>query len=317
MEHDFGVVRPGQISSHTFLFVNPTNTPLQSARIRRSCSCTVAKVTPAIIEPGAEARIEVAYEVPRKAATDSKSMGIQFKEVPSLWVTLRVTATIRPTLYFREEQIAFTGMPKNARQSQPVRTQNFGDELWSSITVHDSPDWLSWRAERVESKPPAKPDSHIGPLEEWSVIFTVDESRLAGDEAEVKLVIEAATVDSNPATANAQGELTVQAAAERKLQAFPSRLHVRTTAGEVVRKNVILKLGPDCQDASAGEFHVTHDLGEHIAVGEITGSGEVRRVTVSFQHRSGTATGSIAIGLTPAGSDEPVAGAVVPIVFNE
>jgi hypothetical protein len=151
------------------------------------------------------------------------------------------------------------------------------------------------------------------PLEEWSLILTVDESRLAGDEAEAKLVVEAATAGATVS----QADLSIRATRERQLQSFPGEFYVRRAGNEIVTKNLILKLGPQFLEAGAGNFEVTHDLGNDLAIGDISGSGKIRRVTLTFQPGSKAVSGSISIRLKGSASAEAVVETVIPVKFSE
>ena len=75
-QYDFGVVKEGDVVSHTFKFVNQGKETLDITDIKTSCGCTAALVSSKKIEPGKDGTIKIDLDTKNRQGRMSRTITV-------------------------------------------------------------------------------------------------------------------------------------------------------------------------------------------------------------------------------------------------
>lgn len=89
-QYDFGIVKEGNVVSHTFKFVNKGKATLDIKDIKTSCGCTVALVSSKKIEPGKDGTIKIDLDTKNRQGRMSRTITINSNdpEEPNKVITI-------------------------------------------------------------------------------------------------------------------------------------------------------------------------------------------------------------------------------------
>lgn len=74
VEHDFGVIKQGDIVNYTFKFKNTGSNDLLITDAKGSCGCTVPEYPKQAVKPGESGKINVTFDSKRKSGQQLKSV---------------------------------------------------------------------------------------------------------------------------------------------------------------------------------------------------------------------------------------------------
>ena len=83
LEHDFGLVRPGETLRHEFTVRNSTSSTWTLRQIVTTCACTVTRASAGSIPPGGAERFEGRYRMPSRSADKSQTITILTSRNPT------------------------------------------------------------------------------------------------------------------------------------------------------------------------------------------------------------------------------------------
>ena len=93
IEHDFGVLKNGEVVSFTYTFTNTGNANLIISSVIPGCGCTVADYTGEPVRPGKQGKISVTFDSKDKKGQQRKRVSVQANTYPAetvLWFTANV-----------------------------------------------------------------------------------------------------------------------------------------------------------------------------------------------------------------------------------
>jgi hypothetical protein len=76
-QHDFGVVKEGQVVDYTFKFKNSGKGILEVKNVSTSCGCTVAMISSKILKPGEEGTLRVELDTKDREGKMNRNITIQ------------------------------------------------------------------------------------------------------------------------------------------------------------------------------------------------------------------------------------------------
>ena len=93
-QHDFGVVKEGQIVDYTFKFKNTGKGVLNIKNVSTSCGCTVALISSKKLEPGEEGTLRVELDTKDREGKFSRNITIQSNDPKEPNKTLLIFADV-------------------------------------------------------------------------------------------------------------------------------------------------------------------------------------------------------------------------------
>ncbi|HIE14003.1 TPA: DUF1573 domain-containing protein, partial [Candidatus Bathyarchaeota archaeon] len=146
--HNFGMLRPGQKVSHTFLFRNDGESPLIVSSVKSSCGCIAVLTSKREINPGDVGKIEVTYTSPggggRKTTKQievcSNDPYYPVTVLTITSITKQVPKSIPASLLFRyggreaklKKQIAIT-IPPGSKKLQVTRIETSSPQIQAKV----------------------------------------------------------------------------------------------------------------------------------------------------------------------------------------
>lgn len=122
--HDFGTVKKGDKTEHTFIFTNTSNEPVKLTRVKASCGCTTPKWTSAEVKPNETGEIQVKY--------NSNRIGRFTKSI-----TVNYDSSARPIILYIKGEVE--NMVANTDARFPNRVGMLGfDKTLQNIGILDS-----------------------------------------------------------------------------------------------------------------------------------------------------------------------------------
>ncbi|REG88448.1 DUF1573 domain-containing protein [Algoriphagus antarcticus] len=97
IEHDFGIIKEGEVIEHLFKFTNNGQAPLVISNITASCGCTSPDWTKAPVKPGEEGFVKVVFNSSAKSGAQAPTVSIQANTNPSV-TRLRLKGTVTPKI---------------------------------------------------------------------------------------------------------------------------------------------------------------------------------------------------------------------------
>lgn len=98
VSHDFGILRPRGQASHTFIFHNVGDEPLQLGRVRTSCGCTVAEYTKTPVPPGGEGFVKVTFSAGSRTGRQVKKVQVPSNDPTTPTTVLEIRADVKPLI---------------------------------------------------------------------------------------------------------------------------------------------------------------------------------------------------------------------------
>jgi hypothetical protein len=147
--HDFGLVKPGEVRSHSFQLKNTTNEPLVFDSFRSSCNCTNLKVSKKRIDPGEPFQISVTFHAAKKNYDALSNIVAQFRNSNTWNVPLRLVAKVRQPLSLNSSSLSWTSVGVRDLPIATFLVRNYSDATWRGLSFTPSKDWLEIRSEPV------------------------------------------------------------------------------------------------------------------------------------------------------------------------
>ncbi len=127
-EHDFGVLKPGEIVNHEFTFTNTGGGDLLLHKTKASCGCTASEPAKKLLKPGESSSIKVTFNSTGKHDGDqSQSVTIYTNDPtePTVYITIKAKVDskkeVAPNLLEAPKTI-LTGAQPNQKADKPATT---------------------------------------------------------------------------------------------------------------------------------------------------------------------------------------------------
>jgi Protein of unknown function (DUF1573) len=253
--HDFGVLRPAQSVTHTYVIDNDGTTNWTIAAIDRTCLCTVVNADKQMARPGEQFNLTVAYRSPDKNVNDVRRLQVRFQEPNAPKVDLIVKAMTREPLSLSPAVLRFPKIGRGVNVDAFVELENFGDEEFEHISVTSSAPWLS------VSHVSATPIGEHPPRQSWRLVLKAATTDLQSGTHEASVSV--SLLPSSPPLATLPVELVVAS----PIEAVPSRLFLGEIDPNVpVKFSVLLHFAAGSAPSNESDLHLTHNLGPELTL---------------------------------------------------
>ena len=128
-EHDFGVLKPGEIVNHEFTFTNTGGGDLLLHKTKASCGCTASEPAKKMLKPGESSSIKVTFNSTGKHDGDqSQSVTIYTNDPtePTVYITIKAKVDSKketsPNLLEAPKTILTGAKPTDATTAKPATT---------------------------------------------------------------------------------------------------------------------------------------------------------------------------------------------------
>lgn len=247
--HDFGIVKPGEIRSHSFQLKNTTSQLLVFDSFRSSCNCTNLTVSKKRIQPGETFEIAVKFH-PANRNYDALSNIVAHFQNPNAWnIPLKMTAKVRQPLSLNSSSLTWAAVGARDLPIATFLVRNYSDRNWKDLSLKPSEDWLV-----VSSEPTTADD---GARQTWKCTATPNATGLGYGSHSAMVTVSA---DQAEITA----KLPVKVDIDPPVVLVPNRLFCAPQDQHPGSTTVDLKLvfrTPSHPETSTG-FVVQSDLGE-------------------------------------------------------
>lgn len=108
LNHDFGVVEPGEQLKGEYVLTNDGQETLKISGVGKQCGCTQPNLDTKILEPGQSTKLSFTYKAASKAGKANKKVWVNI-EAPGLpkKLTLSLTADIKELITVRPKKLGF------------------------------------------------------------------------------------------------------------------------------------------------------------------------------------------------------------------
>lgn len=173
LEHDFGVVRPGQTFTHAFTIHNPSGRPWTLKSVLSSCSCSLVRAGAERIEAMGDERFEFSYRSPDKPSNERRWVTLHFDglDVP---VHLVIRAHVRPEMTIEPTFLHIGRLRVGDAGLRTIQLDDFGNRDWSSVDLASPPSWLRVLAVSLADHPKSAPE----PRQRWLIEVRADSGGL-------------------------------------------------------------------------------------------------------------------------------------------
>jgi hypothetical protein len=93
-QHDFGIVKEGQVMQYTFSFKNTGTADLEIKDVKTSCGCTAAVISNKIIKPGDEGSLKIEFDTANRSGKTSKIITVTSNDADEFQKILTIYADI-------------------------------------------------------------------------------------------------------------------------------------------------------------------------------------------------------------------------------
>jgi hypothetical protein len=127
-EHDFGILKPGEIVNHEFTFTNTGGSDLLLHKTKASCGCTASEPAKKMLKPGESSSIKVTFNSTGKHDGDqSQSVTIYTNDPtePTVYITIKAKVDSKKELapnLLEAPKTILTGAQPNQKTDKPATT---------------------------------------------------------------------------------------------------------------------------------------------------------------------------------------------------
>lgn len=82
-DHDFGLIKDGQLVSHSFSFINKGVKDLQLLDTKTTCGCTISKYSKEPIKPGAQGFVDITFDSEGRSGQQEKIIRVYSNTYPN------------------------------------------------------------------------------------------------------------------------------------------------------------------------------------------------------------------------------------------
>lgn len=221
MIHNFGIATVNAAQTHQFRISNGTTSPWHLVEIRSDCTCTVAKPSSLIVEPGREITVPVTFKGATESIDVARKVVLHFAERGAPQIILRIKGKVREPLTLYPKALHFDVYGVQADQRSSAQIDNFTSKAWSGLRLANVPEWLHISQELVSKAQDGHPGQRNSePRQRWKLVLSPSRSllpRLPFGVHETRITVSAVESD-------ASSTMVVRLRRHRLLEAVPSDL---------------------------------------------------------------------------------------------
>jgi hypothetical protein len=286
LEHDFGMLRPGQRATHAFLIHNPSDSAWTLARITNTCVCTATDASATVIAPGTVESVEVAYAARGISRDERRDVTVEFREAAAPRVSLAVFARIRDRCAMFPPEL-LVDMTLGDVEEETIEVHNYGDDDWPALVVAAPEPWISTESISLPIAAVRKPwDAR----QAWRVVVRIDSSALTPGSHAVDLTVHGGAANDVNAT------LPTQVRVRSPVEAYPAQYFFGVVpARAAATREVIVRFHDGVSPPDIAGVRTAHDLSDRLSLEWKATDGQNWRLAAT---------------LTPGGEVRDVEGAV-------
>lgn len=257
LEHDFGVVAPQSLSTHTFSVHNDTRHDWTLDRtVRPSCSCTVVYPASDVVPAGGDANFGLAYRAPSRNLDAHQRTWLHFMEPSAPRVQLEVSARVRRPATVEPDAVRFQKVGLGETAEQAAFLLNYSQNDWNLPVVGERPRWVHAAIDAIDAN--ETPSRFDDARQAWRLTIQIDTSTFAPGRHAGQLEL---------ATDVGDVQVGVDVDTLRALRVIPERLFFGSIPpGEEVSSRVTVHFTADSAPRDGEQPVVEHDLGSRLSV---------------------------------------------------
>lgn len=280
LDHDFGVIKGGNLYEHEFEIHNDTKIAWSLDRLINSCACTATSVSSQVIQPGTTERIKVGYKSQERSYNDERNVAVVFKESNAPQFVLKIRARVRVPMTISPDKLVFPQLGKGQQRKDSFEIYNFSEADWDSIHIESSTNWLStnWSAVPVR-------ESDRGIVRQsWCATVTADAGDIPSGQHDGTIVIRSIGGKGKEYL----NSLKVHALVTSAVTAIPSQLFFgRIKPGETADTTVKIQFSPGSTPKDLSKIAFKHNFGDQLNLRWLKTDGDVWELNAELTLRDG------------------------------
>jgi hypothetical protein len=254
LQHDFGLLRPGQKVAYRFPIANPTEKRWTFAGFKTSCTCTITGASAEAIDAGKTESVEVVYVAPGKSADVRQWVGVRFAEPDAPFIRLEIRANVREPVTAQPAELRFARVGKGQPLEAALEIYNYSEAAFSGITLRPTQPWLTVHS--LQAVEPSATDQALRPRQAWRAV--------------VRMATGGLPTGSNTAALDVQADdgagpgksVPVELCVASPVDAIPAQFFFgRVAPGKPVTHRVAFHFTPGAAPPDPKDAVLSHDLG--------------------------------------------------------
>jgi len=252
LEHDFGLLRPGEKVRHRFDIPNDSDQDWTFKKFHINCICTVGHVSGPQVAARDTGWVDLEYRAPSSNSDDQRAIQIEFDESSVPPISLRVKARIRQPVTVTPAELNLSRVGRGQIEERFFEVHNFSEHDWTTISASAKAPWLSVTTTSV----PAGED-RLEPRQIWRVVVRARTDKLPSGRHEGQVHVKPVSDDSLESLA-----VPVMLVVASPVDAIPGSMFFGTVhPGESSTRKVLLSFASTSARAAAESIRLEHDLG--------------------------------------------------------
>ena len=282
LEHDFGLLRPGETVQHRFTIKNDSEMRWTSANVRSYCRCTASTAGATSVSPGQSIDVTVGYTPSGANGPDSRAVSGHFAEPEAPYFWLKVRADVRDPLVFLPAHVVAVQKRKSHPAMYACELRNYTNYGVSLKSVKPSADWLKIQLQQ------AMPSTEKFVRQLWQGELVIDSAKVLPGGYLVPIEI----VTDNPEVGSKT--VKVEVAVVPPLQLVPNEFAFGcVSAGEAVDRKILLQVAPEADPLRPASISLRHDVGSVLKITCKERSERLLELTASLVTGKGTTRGPV------------------------
>jgi len=277
LEHDFGLVGPGETLRHQFTVRNSSSSTWTIRQVVRTCACSVTRASAESIPPGGAEQFDVQYRMPNRSADKSQTITIHFKEPDSPTVSLSARARVREPMTLPQDDLVINGVAQGHVIGRNFDVLNYSDADWQRLSVRPLDEWITAESLLVPGKA-----AEDGLRQVWRVVVHAKTSGLSPGEHQTRATVRVPGSDLPERT------VAIHVKVMSPVSAVPEQLFFgAVSAGGSATAKLGLHFAPDAIPKGTDSVALGHDLGAELSLRWLRTSGRFWQLAAELTPKAG------------------------------
>ncbi len=277
LEHDFGLVRPGEILRHQFTVRNSSSGTWTIREVLRTCACAVTRVSAESIPPGGAEQFDVQYRMPSRSTDKSQTVTVHFREPDAPVVSLTARARVRQPMTLPQDDLVINGVARGHVIERNFEVFNYSDADWERLVVEPLDDWITAEALLVPGKA-----AEEGLCQVWRVLIHADTTDLPSGEHQTRATVRV------PGSELPEQTMAIHVTVMSPVSAVPQQLfYGAVSAGGSRTAKLGLHFAPDAIPQDRDSVVVAHDLGQELSLAWARSTGRFWQLVAELTPSAG------------------------------
>jgi hypothetical protein len=258
LQHDFGLIRPGQVCTTRFSIQNDSAITWTLRSLSVGCACTVTHLSKLTIAPGERTELDVKYTAGAVSVDDKRAIGVIFNEASAPAIRVELAAHVRAPATAEPQEAILPVVEPTATSTGYFTVMNFSDDLWSSVQATASEPWITLTATKREV--PSKTSGSPTPTQVWTVAISARSTGLKEGMARAVAQVDGISTEGRVV---ASVDVPVLLRTEQPLTAVPASAYFNNANTERSQRVRVFVHRDEFKLSADAEIHLAHNLGEH------------------------------------------------------